>query len=304
MSRDSAGTYTLPNPALVSGNTIESADENATRNDIASELTDSLSRSGKGGMSAAFRAADGSLAAPGISFTNDTNSGIYRIGADNWAMVCGGIKIAELTTTQFKSVFGYVPSADNSVDLGTTALRFLNAYLSGYFMDANGNELLGFSTVASAVNQLLARNAATGNPPAWVAEGGDTDIGINLVPKGAGRAQMGGSDIGFRQVPVNPQSGNYAILLTDDGKCIYHASGAGAGDTYTIPANASVAFAVGACLSFVNLDSNDLSIAITTDTMYLAGDGSTGTRTLAQYGMATAIKIASTVWVISGAGLS
>jgi len=47
-----------------------------------------------------------------------------------------------------------------------------------------------------------------------------------------------------------------------------------------------------------------VSIAITTDTMYLAGTGTTGTRTLAAYGMATAVKVAATTWYINGSGLT
>lgn len=109
---------------------------------------------------------------------------------------------------------------------------------------------------------------------------------------------------GFRGIPVNEQSGNYTTVAADAGKMILHPSGAGAGDTITIDSNANVAHEIGAAITFVNLDSNAISIAITSDTLYLAGDGSTGTRTLAQYGVATAIKITSAVWVISGAGLT
>jgi hypothetical protein len=47
-----------------------------------------------------------------------------------------------------------------------------------------------------------------------------------------------------------------------------------------------------------------LSIAITSDTMTLAGTASTGTRTLAVNGIATALKLASTSWLISGTGLA
>jgi len=47
-----------------------------------------------------------------------------------------------------------------------------------------------------------------------------------------------------------------------------------------------------------------VSIAITTDTLTLAGSTTTGTRSLAQNGVATAIKVASTSWIISGAGLT
>jgi len=110
---------------------------------------------------------------------------------------------------------------------------------------------------------------------------------------------------GFRGIPQNAQTGNYTLVAADAGKHIYHASGSGAGDTYTIPANSSVAFGIGTSITFINLDStNAASIAITTDTMYLAGTGATGTRALASYGVATAVKVTSTVWIISGSGLT
>jgi hypothetical protein len=38
--------------------------------------------------------------------------------------------------------------------------------------------------------------------------------------------------------------------------------------------------------------------------MYLAGPGTTGSRTLAEYGIASAVKLASTDWLISGNGLT
>lgn len=109
---------------------------------------------------------------------------------------------------------------------------------------------------------------------------------------------------GFRGIPQNSQSGNYTLVAADAGKHICHESGAGAGDTYTIPANASVAFEIGTAVTFINLDTESVSIAINSDTLYLAGDGSTGTRTLAQWGVATAIKVSATSWMISGSGLS
>lgn len=110
--------------------------------------------------------------------------------------------------------------------------------------------------------------------------------------------------IGFRGVPQNSQTGNYTCVMADAGKHVIHPSGGGAGDTITIPANGSVAYEVGTCITFVNGDSNSCSIAITTDTMTLAGTTTTGTRTLAQNGIATAIKIASTSWIINGTGLT
>ncbi|MCU0938910.1 MAG: hypothetical protein MUC86_07135 [Burkholderiaceae bacterium] len=119
--------------------------------------------------------------------------------------------------------------------------------------------------------------------------------------------QGSGTDVdaaGFRGVPQNSQSGNYTTVAADAGKHILHPSGGGSGDTITIASNASVAYEVGTALTFVNLDSNAVSLAITSDTLYLAGTGGTGTRSLAQYGVATALKITSTAWLISGTGLS
>jgi hypothetical protein len=105
-------------------------------------------------------------------------------------------------------------------------------------------------------------------------------------------------------IPQNAETGNYTVAMSDNGKHLYHASGAGAGDTYTIPANASVALPIGFAVTFVNLDSNSISIAITSDTLYWTSGGLTGTRTLAQYGLATALKVDSTTWIITGAGLT
>ena len=129
----------------------------------------------------------------------------------------------------------------------------------------------------------------------------DGTSGQGLVTNGTGTLSF--TDVGYLNIPQNAQTGSYTLVLGDSGKHIYHASGAGAA-TYTIPANSSVAYAIGTAVTFVNMSSTSISIAITTDTMYLAKDGTTGTRTLAQYGSATALKLTSTTWLISGSALT
>lgn len=138
--------------------------------------------------------------------------------------------------------------------------------------------------------------------------GGGAGVAPSTTTTGTGvLTQLGlaadGSDvdaIGFRGIPQNAQTGNYTCVMADAGKCIFHASGAGAGDTYTIPANGSVAYEVGTVIKFKNMDSNTVAIAITTDTMTFLPAGTTGSRTLAQYGEAYAEKISSTAWTITG----
>ena len=93
------------------------------------------------------------------------------------------------------------------------------------------------------------------------------------------------------------------VVLGDAGKHLYHPAGQAAA-TYTIPANSNVAFTTGTAITIVNGSANNVSIAITTDTMTLANSSTTGTRTLVANGVATCIKVTSTSWIISGAGLS
>ena len=112
-------------------------------------------------------------------------------------------------------------------------------------------------------------------------------------------------DVGYLGIPVSggsTKTTSYTAVLTDAGQQLQFGA---ASLTGTIPANASVAYPVGTTLIFVNLYSGNLTIAINSDTLYLANSGSTGSRTLAgNYGVATALKIGSTSWVIYGNGLS
>lgn len=109
-------------------------------------------------------------------------------------------------------------------------------------------------------------------------------------------------EVGFKGVPFNVQNATYGLVLADAGGYILHTSGSA--HTYTIPANGSVAYPVGTVLTFANVGAGVVTIAITTDTLRLAGAGTTGSRSLAQYGVASALKVGSDEWLISGPGLS
>jgi hypothetical protein len=111
--------------------------------------------------------------------------------------------------------------------------------------------------------------------------------------------------VGFRTIPQNSQDAAYTLVLADSGKHILHPSADTTARTFTIPANGSVAFPIGTAVTFINQNgAGVVTIAITTDTMRLSPAGTTGSRTLAANGSATAIKITSTEWIISGSGLT
>jgi hypothetical protein len=140
------------------------------------------------------------------------------------------------------------------------------------------------TTVAAATYAPLASPTFTGTP---LIPDNDT-VSANFA-------------VGYREAPQVSKTDNYTLVLADRGKSILMN---GTSKTLTIPANGTVAFPVGTVVIIVNVNSSALSIAITTDTLTLANSTTTGTRTLAQNGLATCVKIASTSWLISGAGLT
>lgn len=106
-------------------------------------------------------------------------------------------------------------------------------------------------------------------------------------------------DVGWRDSPVRSVSGGYVPVLADRGFTLLVSSGG-----VTLPANGTTAFPVGSVVSVYNNSGGNITLAITTDQLVLAGSNISGSRTLNASGLATFVKIASTAWVVSGAGLS
>jgi hypothetical protein len=251
-----------------------------------------------------FSVPDGGAGAPSLGFINDPDTGFYRWGADAFAATSGGNAVMSWRLGQ---------SRINDGSVGSPALCFENDTDTGLYRIANNT--IGISTNgtnrvlidASAFYSRLPNAGVDGNPslPTYTFEN-DTNTGFYSVAADDIGMSLGGVAyrVGYRNIPQNIQNANYTALATDTGKHILHGNGAGAGHTHTIPSNASVPYDIGTAITFINRDSNVISIAITTDTMILAGSVSTGTRTLAQNGIATAIKVAATTWMISGTGIS
>jgi hypothetical protein len=140
---------------------------------------------------------------------------------------------------------------------------------------------------------------------------GDSTVATLSVVAGAGgvhplitqdEAGNGPFNVGYLEVPMILKNASYGYVLSDSGKSLV-CTGA-APFTWTIPANASVAYPVGTTLSGTHLGSGSITVAITTDTLVWLGTGGTGSRTLSPNGKFTATKVAATEWTISGINLS
>lgn len=256
---------------------------------------------GSGTLSAAVSGTDYAPATSGSAILKGNGAGGFSAasaGTDYQAAItASGLLKGAGSGSVSAAVSGtdYAPATTGSAILkGNSAGGFASA-AAGTDYQAPIGTISGLAK-GNGANALTAAVAGTD----YVAPGGA--LGIPSSGTLTNCTADGTNSVGYLNIPQNAQTGSYTLVAADSGKHIYRASGTAA--TWTIPANASVAYAIGTALTFINFSSTAVSIGITTDTLYLAGAGTTGTRTLAQYGTATAVKVASQVWVISGAGLS
>jgi hypothetical protein len=104
-----------------------------------------------------------------------------------------------------------------------------------------------------------------------------------------------------RQSGEQPTTPPTPLVMADVGGTLYHTSAST--HTWTIDSNANVAYPIGTMLGFSNESGGgNVTIAITSDT--LRWGSSTGSRTLAANGSATAQKMTSTSWRMTGDGIT
>ena len=221
---------------------------------------------------------------------NTTISGGLGKYAATWNY--GGNVIINGGTTAFATANG------GDIILKTSGIGSGNTLVERFRIRAGGAWSVGASGADYGTSgQVLTSNGNAA--PTWQAASGGTP---SVVASGA---TDGTYELGWKVIPQNSRSAAYTLVLADSGKHILHPSTDTTARTFTIPANSSVAYPIGTAVTFVNQNGGGvITIAITTDTMRLAGAGTTGSRTLAANGVATAIKITSTEWIISGTNLT
>ena len=104
---------------------------------------------------------------------------------------------------------------DNGTDIidasKDVALSFTNGQ---YLADSNGNELLTFGVVASAVNEVKITNAATGTAGPIIAPTGESNVNLQLRPAGTGVITVGTS---AANATVTSKGAHDLILSTNEG---------------------------------------------------------------------------------------
>jgi hypothetical protein len=237
-------------------------------------------------------------AGTGITVTN--GAGSITVAAINNGTVTS---VGGTGTVNGITLTGTVTSSGNLTLGGTLSNVSLTTQVTGTLPVGNGGT--GITAFGTGVATALGQNVSGSGSIALTTSPTFTTPVLGTPTSGTlSNCTVDGTDaVGFRNTPINSQSTAYTLVLADAGKTILHPISDNNARTFTIPANSSVAYPVGTVITFVNLI-NTVTIAITSDTMYLAGPGTTGSRTLAAYGVASAVKVTSTSWVISGNGLT
>lgn len=274
-----AGTY-LTSAGTFTGAAARTFAVDATTTNTASKV---VARDASGNFSAGTITA--ALSGNATTATTATNLAGGATGSIAYQSAAGTTTFLADVATGNAVISGGVGVAPSYGKIGLTT------HVSGTLPVANGGT--GVTTSTGSGNSVRSTSPTLVTPVLGTPSSGTLS---NCTVDGTNK-------VGYLNIPQNAQTGSYTLVLGDAGKHIYHASGAGAA-TYTIPANSSVAYTIGTAVSFINLSTTAISIAITTDTMYLSSAGTTGTRSLAQYGTATAVKITSTAWIITGSGLT
>ena len=217
-----------------------------------------------------------------------------------------------------------VPDVDVTHDLGSVTYRFRDLYLSGSSIKLGSATITSSGTTlaipasSTLTTPVIATNITTASTSFDLLNTTATTVNFagsatTALTIGASNAPITGfartattsstaSSLGYLGLPQSATATSATLAIGDAGKHIYVTT---AGQTITIPANGTVAYPIGTTITFIaGSSATTVLIAITTDTLRLAGGTSTGTRTLSANGMATAVKVAATTWYINGTGLT
>jgi len=215
-----------------------------------------------------------------------TNTIYYRSGANAWSAVTVGTGLSFSGGTLQTS--GTMIGSNNLSELTNAGTARTNLGLGTVATQNTG-------TSGAAIPFLNGTNT-WGNPNTFSSLL-TLQLGGDMTPASTPSTTA----LGYLGSPVNTQNNAYTTVMSDAGKTLYHTSVTA--HTFTIDSNANVAYPIGTIIAFENENgAGDLTIAITADT--LRWGSSTGSRTLAANGSATAQKMTATSWRLNGTGLS
>jgi hypothetical protein len=190
-------------------------------------------------------------------------------------------------------------STAGSLEINLTRTSSANTIGNGPGLQFNDGTVNNTNAIQSGAGSLGFWGFGTGG---WVANAQISSAGGLIIGsptggnQGAGTINATGLYINGQQLFFGvPQSSNTTAAVSDVGKCI-NATG-----TITVP---NSVFSAGHVFSIYNNSGSSITISAGVTTMRLAGTATTGSRTLAQRGLATVWFESGTECVVGGPGVS
>lgn len=140
---------------------------------------------------------DGTVSLPGMPFASDLDSGIYRIGANNWGLVAGGTKIVDIATTG-AAVTGTL-SNTGAATFGPSGMFAINA-AGALTVTGASVQNITFTTASAAF--LIGGTSTTGGAIGLTAGMGQSAEIAGGSTTGAGTAGAGSIRGGLTQTGV------------------------------------------------------------------------------------------------------
>jgi hypothetical protein len=228
---------------------------NANFVDMASNgLSAVLTRDGQSSMTGQFKAANGTVSLPALTFASDLNTGFYRIGPDNIGAAVGGTKIVDISSTGLSVTGALTPSGAFTAPDGTVSLpgySFTNDLDSGMYrigannlgVAVNATKILDISTTGLNVIGTVSSNGSIFSPlPQGVVmvNGTITEAHVGnavtfAIKTLAGNDPSASDPVFFIFRNVTAATGNYSVVQATAAMSIVISSGS----TLGIPSGAS-----------------------------------------------------------------
>ena len=224
-----------------------------------------------GTMTGALLAYAGSEGSPGMSFASDSDTGLYRIAANNVGIAVGGVKVADFA------------SGASSIVGTLTATAFVGP-------------LTGNASTASALSTDVNSNVGT-----------FTNATITVTAKGLiTAASTGAATLAYSA--VNSKASTYTLVLGDAGAAFYLSSTGQivipANSSVAFPVGTTIRVYN---TSATPGSGGEGTVSITTDTLsWFTGSAVTSgsPRQLAVGGWCDIVKRSSTTWYMTGQGIT
>jgi len=153
------------------------------------------------------------ITAEDLDVTSDSGTIDIDLNSETLTVAGGtGLSSAASGTTVTLNIDSTVTTLTGTQTLTNKTLTAPKFADGGFIADANGNELIKLETTSSAVNELSVTNAATGNAITLSATGGDTNIDIDLTPKGSGEINIAAGNLNYAGTAITSTGAELNIL--------------------------------------------------------------------------------------------